>query len=160
MILAPSAKRGPLIVDEYTAIFYSRLAVGIGAGGHVDVVVFCDGSVGPPVPGRYAYLPRQFVYAVDGAAFVAAYYDNIVAVIGDDVLFPFSFKLIDDVGVLVDGLAFAGRADDNRCLVAPCYGLQIVSQVVYRNYDSFPVGGIVLYRVIAVGQLYVMLIGA
>ena len=74
--------------------------------------------------------------------------------------FPFPFQPVGDVGVLVDGLAFAGRADDNRCLVASCYGLQVVSQVVYRNYDSFSVGGIVLYRVIAVGKLYVMLIGA
>ena len=160
MILAPSAKRGPLIVDEYAAIFYSRLTVGISARSHEDVVVFCDGGVGPPIPGRYAYLLRQLVYAVDGAALVASHNDDIVAVIGDDVLFPFPFKLIDDVGVLVDGLAFADRADDNRCLVASCYGLQIVSQIVYRNYDSFPVGWIIFYSVIAVGQLYVMLIGA
>ena len=72
LLVAPVAKRGPLVVDEYTSVSHFGLAVGIYTSFYIYVILMPCGDVGPPVPRRYSHLARQFVDAVDGAALVAA----------------------------------------------------------------------------------------
>ena len=72
----PIAEAGPLVVDEYSAVFHLRLAVGERTFLYIYVLVSLRWNVGKPVPGRHAHLPGQLVCAVDGAALVASGYDE------------------------------------------------------------------------------------
>ena len=72
LLVAPVAKRGPLVVDEYTTVSHFGLAVGIYTSFYIYVILMPCGDVGPPVPRRHTHLATELVDAVDGAALVAA----------------------------------------------------------------------------------------
>ena len=80
------------------------------------------GHVGPPIPGRHAYVLRNVVNAVDGAAFVATGDDQIAVHHVDEVRLPMTFDfshvnllLFDEA---VNEAAFAdGTGDDGANLL-------------------------------------------
>jgi hypothetical protein len=68
----PAGERGRLVVDEDAAVLHGRLTLHVAAGPYEELRARRGRHVGPPVPGRDAYLFGEFVEAVDGAALVAA----------------------------------------------------------------------------------------
>ena len=80
--------------------------------------MFFHRNIGPVVPGGHAYLARQLIDTIDGAPFVAACNDELVADGFDDIFLRLAFQVLQfalfDLGV--DGGVDTYSAYDNTGL--------------------------------------------
>ncbi len=149
----PGAERRLLVVDEDATIFHLRRRLHVAAVLDVQSRGLPNGHVSPPVPRRHAYLFRQVVEAVDGAALVAADHVQVVAVALDDVGLPLPPDVVHlDRAFLhhsVNQRALAERTDDHRLWhgrsglhhlrFRPRHPLDVGGQVAGCAHDALPV---------------------
>ena len=124
-VLHPRGEAGGLVVEEYAAVTHGRLTVGVCATFYINALVVLDRHVGPPIPRRDANLPRQLVYAVDGAAAVGAGNDHLVAGGGYDVFLAFALQVFGvyhtEAGQAVDACRVAYGADNDLGVGMPAH---------------------------------------
>ena len=118
MLLTPRAERGPLVVDENSAILHCRPVVFVAVV-VIQLILMYHRGIGHPVPRRHAYATRYLVDAKDGTTLIVASDDEISVNYIDDIALPMSLNLLHiklllldepiDKTALVDGTNHDGR---------------------------------------------------
>ena len=91
-ILYPCGETRRLVVEEDATVAHPGLAIGIRAPGHIYFVMMFHGHIGPVVPRRHPYLPRQLVDAINGSTPVGPSDNQLVIDRSDDILLAFVFQ--------------------------------------------------------------------
>ena len=67
----PTSQARSFIIKEDSSISDSGFAICIDSGFYIDIFLFGNRNVRPPIPGRYTHLSGEFVYSVNCSPFVA-----------------------------------------------------------------------------------------
>ena len=92
-VFHPSRQTWSLIVQKQSSIAHLRFSIGIFTFLNIEVGMFYDGHVSPPIPRRDTYLLRQFVDAKYGAALITTSNHQLVANSLQNILLRLSLQV-------------------------------------------------------------------
>ena len=153
VVLAPSAKRRPFVVDKNSTVFHFRGRLDDSSSRITDFIPMTHRSIGHPVPWRHAHLLRKGIDTVNGSPLVASRYHEIAVHCVNQIGFPLIFDLTDIDFLLFDQLpdesAFPNGSYNDISLIGifvksdlcccTRHFTHIITQIVSSTNHSFPI---------------------